>query len=57
MSRPPSVSGGERRRRGREEVPAHVAQTGTLTSRGRVQEEGSVHVAQTDTLSTGKRVA
>jgi hypothetical protein len=52
---------GERRgrggRKGREEVPAHVAQEGTLTSRGRSREEGSVHVAQTDPLSTGKGVA
>jgi hypothetical protein len=42
---------------GREEVPAHVAQACTLTSRGRSREEGSVHVAQTDLLSTGKGVA
>jgi hypothetical protein len=35
-------------------VPAHVAQAGTLTSRGRIREDGSVHVAQTDPLSRGK---
>jgi hypothetical protein len=45
-------------RRGRcEKVPAHVAQVGTLTSRGRIRREGSVHVAQTDPPSTGKGVA
>jgi hypothetical protein len=35
-------------------VPAHIAQAGKLTSRGRIREEGSVHVAQTDPLSIGK---
>jgi hypothetical protein len=35
-------------------VPVHVAQAGTLTSRGRIGEEGSVHVAQTGPLSIGK---
>jgi hypothetical protein len=35
----------------------YIAQTGTLTSRGRIREKGSVHFAQTDLLSTGKGVA
>jgi hypothetical protein len=43
ICRPPGVSGGKRGRRGREgreEMPVHVAQTGTLTSQGGFERRG-----------------
>jgi hypothetical protein len=42
-------------REGREEVPAHLAQAGTLRFAGEDSRGGSVHVARTDPLSMGKR--
>jgi hypothetical protein len=57
MSRPPGVSGGERKRRGKRDVKrcrSTLHRQARTRRGGGGREEGSVHVAQTDPPSIGR---